>query len=228
VHSAKDLPSATVPGLTLAAIPERGDARDALAGGRFDALAAGATVGTGSARRRVQLAVRRPDLTFVEIRGNMAKRLSRLDDLDAVVVAAVALTRLGLDEHLADVFAPDVVVPQVGQGALAVECRVDDDHVQAQVAAIDHAPSRRRVDAERAFLATLGGDCTMPAGAHAVIGDDGRIQLTGVLAATLDAPLHRARRVESVDGADPRAIGSMLAEDLAREVSAADPAREAR
>ncbi len=214
VHSAKDLPSTTVPGLVLAAVPERGDARDALCGRRLDELSAGSTVGTGSARRRVQLAALRPDVRFVELRGNMSKRLSRLDELDAIVVAAVALYRLGLADRLSEVFDVGTVVPQVGQGALAVECRADDAETIDRVARIQHGPSRRRLDAERAFLARLGGDCTMPAGAHAVIGPDGRLTVTGVLAASGEEPGRRWACTETVDGADPEVAGRAVADAL--------------
>ena len=162
VHSAKDLPSATVPGLVLAAVPERGDPRDALVGRTLADLPNGATVATGSQRRRVQLAQIRPDLVFAELRGNMATRLSKVPDGGAIVVAAVALQRLQLAEHLAEILSPDEMVPQVGQGALGVECRADDEVVRGMLAAIEHAPSRRRVDAERAFLVELGGDCDLP------------------------------------------------------------------
>lgn len=217
VHSAKDLPAVTLDGLVLAAVPERGDARDALAGARLDDLAPGATVGTGSARRRVQLAALRPDLDYVGLRGNMAKRLARLDDLDAVVVAAVALERLGLGQRIAEVFDVGTIVPQVGQGALAVECRADDDATVRRVATIEHALSRTRVDAERAFLARLGGDCTLPAGAHAVAGAHGGMRLLGVLAAEHDG---RPRRRELTVAADDDAVGAgarlaeMLLDDL--------------
>jgi hydroxymethylbilane synthase len=213
VHSAKDQPAVTLDGLTLAAVPERGDARDALAGARLADLAPGAKVGTGSARRRVQLAARRPDLEYVGLRGNMAKRLSRLDDLDAVVVAAVALERLGLVDRIAEVFDVEDLVPQVGQGALAVECRSDDDDTMRRVAAIEHAPSRARSDAERAFLARLGGDCSLPAGAHARAATGGRLRLTGVLASEDETRLYRRELDLSVDE-DPIAAGTRLADQL--------------
>jgi hydroxymethylbilane synthase len=175
VHSGKDLPSVTHDDLVLAAVPERGECRDALVGATLDGLRPGARVATGSARRRVQLADARPDLTFAELRGNMRTRLAALgrDGIDAIVVAAVAFQRLGLDEHLTEVLDQGVVLPQVAQGALAVECRTTDDSLRRRLAAIEHGPSRRAVDAERAFLAELGGDCDLPAGAHAVpTGDD--------------------------------------------------------
>ena len=127
VHSAKDLPAVTVDGLVLAAVPERGDARDALVGSTLADLPDGAVVATGSQRRRVQLAALRPDLRFAELRGNMQTRLAKAADHDAIVVAAVAFERLGLAEHLADVLAVDLMVPQVSQGALAFWRRNRDD-----------------------------------------------------------------------------------------------------
>jgi hydroxymethylbilane synthase len=209
VHSGKDLPSTTLPGLVLAAVPERGDARDALVGGTLADLRPGATVATGSLRRRAQLADLRPDLTFAGLRGNMATRLAKAADFDAIVVAAVAFERLGLGEHLAEVLPVDVLVPQVAQGALAVECRAGDDATIAALAAIEHGPSRRAVDAERAFLAELGGDCDLPAGAHAVGAGDG-LRLTGLLA-TPDG--HVVLR-HTAEGADGEALGRAVARHL--------------
>lgn len=219
VHSAKDLPSTTVPGLTLAAVPERGDPRDALVGGTLTHLPQGATVATGSMRRRVQLAQIRPDLVFTELRGNMATRLSKVPEGGAIVVAAVALQRLQLAEHLAEIISPDEMVPQVGQGALGVECREGDDVIIGMLQAIEHEPSRRRVDAERAFLVELGGDCDLPAGAHAVYVDDvgdvaeaGTLRLSAFLATdgTASAQLVRMRSLDD----DPVALGTKVARDL--------------
>jgi hydroxymethylbilane synthase len=219
VHSAKDLPSVTVPGLVLAAVPERGDPRDALVGMRLGDLPNGATVATGSQRRRVQLAQIRPDLVFTELRGNMATRMSKVPEGGAIVVAAVALQRLQLADHLAEILSPDEMVPQVGQGALGIECRADDEVVQGMLAAIEHEPSRRRVDAERAFLVELGGDCDLPAGAHATFVDgqgdvapSGALRLSAFLATdgTATADVVRARRLDE----DPVALGTAMAIEL--------------
>lgn len=209
VHSAKDLPADTPAGLVLAAVPERGDPRDALVGSSLADLPAGATVATGSRRRQVQVAALRPDLAFVGLRGNMATRLAKASEVDAVLVAAVALERLGLAHHLSEVLGAEVMVPQVGQGALAVECRADDLAARAALASIQHPPSRAAVDAERSFLATLGGDCDLPAGAHATV-DDGWVTLTGVLAADEGAVPHR----HTADGDDPAALGAAVASHL--------------
>jgi hydroxymethylbilane synthase len=182
VHSAKDLPASDTPaGLVLAAVPERGDARDALVGSTLTALPPGARVATGSVRRRAQLAALRPDLTFAELRGNIATRLEKASEFDAIVVALVALERLALVDHVSDVLDPITMCPQVGQGALAVECRVDDADTQARLTAIDDPVAHRAVLAERAFLSELGSGCDLPCGAYArVIEDD--VTIGGVLA----------------------------------------------
>src|SRR5262249_28387159 len=148
VHSAKDLPSVTAPGLVIAAIPERGDPRDALVGATFDALPTGARVGTGSVRRRAQLAHRRDDLTFGGLRGNIPTRLDKAAQFDAVVVAAVALDRLGLSARIAERLDPAVMLPQVGQGAIAVECRDDDTETRQALAGIDDADAHIALTAE--------------------------------------------------------------------------------
>ncbi|MEO6318751.1 MAG: hydroxymethylbilane synthase [Acidimicrobiales bacterium] len=173
VHSAKDLPSVTIPGLVIAAVPERGDPRDALVGSTLADLPGGAEVATGSLRRQVALWQHRPDLRFVSLRGNMQTRIAKAADHDAVVVAATALDRLGLADRIAERLSTETVLPQVAQAALAVECREDDAELRSLLAGIEHGPTRRCVDAERAFLAELGGDCSLPAAAHATLdGDD--------------------------------------------------------
>ena len=210
VHSAKDLPSSTPPGLTIAAVPTRADARDALVGRRLDALVPGARVGTGSVRRRAQLAWLRPDLTFAGLRGNMETRLSKAGGFAAIVVATAALERLGRGAEVTEVLPTEVLVPQVGQGALAVECREDDGDTRAALAAVEDGPSRRAVDAERAWLADVGGGCDLPVGAHATVEDDGRIILTAMLA----TPDGRIVLRETMEGDDPVDLGRRLARRL--------------
>jgi hydroxymethylbilane synthase len=183
VHSAKDLPSTVVEGLVIGAITERRDPRDALIGCKLNDLPEGATVATGSVRRRAQLTALRPDLSFTELRGNIDTRLAKVPDGGAIVMAVAALEVLGRVETIAatmtlDTMAIAVMVPQVGQGAVAVECRADDEDAHARLAPIEHRPSRVAVDCERAFLAELGSGCTLPVGAHAVVGDDGVRLLT--------------------------------------------------
>jgi hydroxymethylbilane synthase len=166
VHSAKDLPSTLTDGLVIGAFGERRDPRDALVGRSLAELDDGAPVATGSVRRPAQLAGLRPDLRFVELRGNIQTRLSKVPDGGAIVMAAAALEVLGLTDRIAEAFDPDVFVPQVGQGAVAVECRADDERVLTVLRAVDHEPTRREVELERAFLAEIGSGCSLPVGAH--------------------------------------------------------------
>jgi hydroxymethylbilane synthase len=208
VHSAKDLPSGSIDGLVLAAVPERGDPRDALVGGALVDLKPGARVATGSVRRRAQLADLRPDLTFDGLRGNIPTRLAKADAYDAIVVAAVALERLGLSDRIADVLPTSVMVPQVAQGALAIECRSQDDATREALAGIEHRDSRRAVDAERSFLAELGGDCDLPAGAYATTADG--LRLEGLLA-SLDGRIILRYRGQ---GDEPDALGRAVARHL--------------
>jgi hydroxymethylbilane synthase len=212
VHSAKDLPSVTPPGLVVAAVLARDDPRDALVGARLDDLPPGARLGTGSPRRRAQLAWLRPDLTFGEVRGNVNTRLARLDAgaADALVLAKSGLERLGLVGRVTEVLEPAVMLPQVAQGILAVECREDDEATRSLLAALDDPPTRRAFDAERAFLVAVGGDCYLPAGAYARELDGGVIEVEGLLA-SLDGHVvlrHRTR------GADPAAVGGEVARFL--------------
>jgi hydroxymethylbilane synthase len=207
VHSAKDLPSSAelqVDGLVLACVPERADARDCLIGSTLAALPHGATVGTGSARREALLRHLRPDLQFAPLRGNIATRIARVGELDAIVGAVAALTRLGEGDRITEAFDPEVFVPQVAQGALAVECRADDDVTRDRLAAIDDADAHRCVLAERAFLAELGGGCDAPVGAHARL-VDGVIRLVGFYA-------HHAEQLWwHGSGTDPLEVGASVA-----------------
>ena len=180
VHSAKDLPAQSFPGLVLAAIPERADPRDALVGSTLADLPTGAVVATGSVRRRAQLAHLRPDLGFAELRGNIPTRLERAAGFDAIVGAAAALDRLDLSSRIAERLDPAVMVPQVAQGALAVECRVDDQATIAQLQTINDPTAERAVVAERAFLAELGSGCSLPIGAYAQI-EGADVVITGIL-----------------------------------------------
>lgn len=213
VHSAKDLQAESPDGLALGAFCARGDARDCLVGSALQDLREGATVGTGSARRRVQLLAIRPDLEVVGLRGNIATRLKRAEQMDAIVMAAAALERLNLRPGVVDLFSPDQMVPQVGQGALAIECRSTDAVMQELLDGIDDVPTRTVVEIERRFLQTLGGDCDLPAGAHAVQSSDGKITVTGILADGDDRLCRR--QVSSTESSDP---GGELAEQLLSEL----------
>ncbi len=206
VHSAKDLPAITMEGLILAAVPERADARDALVGSRLEKLPQGARIGTGSVRRRSQLAAIRPDLEFGELRGNIGTRLGKAADFDAIVVAAAALDRLGLGDRIAERLEPSVMLPQVAQGALAVESRLDDAEALVALAAIDDAIAHLAVKAERAFLAALGGGCDVPVGAYATIKSGGMISMQALVAQEDGSSVRRAKGV----GSDPDALGRSL------------------
>lgn len=215
VHSGKDLPSTTPAGLVVAAVLARQDPRDALVGCRLADLAQGATVGTGSPRRRLQLGALRPDLRFVDVRGNVGTRLAKLDDgvAAALVLAVSGLTRLGLADRISEILEPSTMLPQVAQGTLAVECREADSATRALLAALEDAESRRRFDAERAFLETLGGDCDLPAGAYATLAHG-----TGIV--RLDALIGAGDAIETVtvEGSNPVAVGREAAEVLLTRV----------
>ena len=212
VHSAKDLPALTPEGLVLACVPERADARDVLVGCRWADLPEGATVATGSIRRRAHLAHLRPDLVFAGLRGNIGTRLEKAAGFDAVVMAAAALDRLGIRPDVVDRLDPSILLPQVGQGAMAVECRTADDGVHEIVAAVEDAVARRTVDTERAFLAELGAGCDLPIAAHAVLEGD-EVCLTGAISSPDGAVLLREAR-RSVDGPT---LGRTLARHLLDE-----------
>lgn len=169
VHSAKDLPSATPEGLALVSVPERLDPADVLVGRSLAGLGPGATVATGSPRRRALLLERRPDLQVVALRGNMATRLAAAgkDGVDAIVAAKAALVRLSEESLVSERLDPTWFVPQVAQGALALEARIDDGATRDALTAINDEPALREVLAERAFLNELGAGCSIPAGANA-------------------------------------------------------------
>lgn len=177
VHSAKDLPSAAHDGLAFGAFPEREDVRDVLVssqGQRLHDFPAGARIGTGSPRRVGQVRALAPDLDCVGVRGNLGTRLRLVDEgvVDAIVLAAAGLVRLGLASRIEQYFSVDDVLPAGGQGALALETRADDLDTLSIVSQLDHAPTRAAVTAERAFLAALGAGCSAPVAAYARLDDD--------------------------------------------------------
>jgi hydroxymethylbilane synthase len=212
VHSAKDLPSSVeVPALTMAAVLARSEVRDALVGRTLDELGPGAPVATGSPRRRVQLAALRPDLTFAPLRGNIGSRLAKVPDAGSVVVALVALERLGLAAAAAEVLPVSLLLPQVGQGAIALRCRSDDEAARTALAAIDEVLVHRAVAAERAFLARLGGGCDAPVAAYATTTtSDGPIEIDAMIAAP-DGHVVLKRHYTALD---PIEAGTSLAELL--------------
>ncbi|MCP3984365.1 MAG: hydroxymethylbilane synthase [bacterium] len=182
VHSAKDLPPEQAPGLVLAAFPKRADARDALigrpSGATVETLPRGCRVGTGSVRRASQLLAYRPDLVIVPIRGNVDTRLRKLEeeDLAAVVLASAGLDRLGLEARIDERIDEGLMLPAVGQGTLALECR-QGEALADDLLAIDHPPTRVSITAERAFLEVLAGDCHAPIAGRADLLPDGRVKL---------------------------------------------------
>lgn len=216
VHSMKDLPARLAPGLVVGAIPVRAAAYDVVVGGAGGGLAglpSGARVGTASVRRRAQLLVRRRDLEVVPLRGNVDTRLRRWRDgaMDAIVLAAAGLARLGIDEPSAHALPCDEFVPAVGQGALALECRDDDAVTRGRLAAVEDAAAATAVAAERAFLIGIGGDCNTPLAAHATV-SDGRVTLRALVT---DADGTRAvADAGTAAAADATALGRTLAERL--------------
>lgn len=217
VHSMKDLPADLAPGLVIAAVPRREDARDILIardGGRLQELAGGATIGTSSLRRTAFVRRARTDLNLIEMRGNVDSRLRKLDagEIDAIILAAAGLKRLGIARDDAHPFDPNDFVPAIGQGALAIECRAGDDELI--VAKLDDAATHCATLAERAFLARVGGSCHTPLGAHAVVSGT-----TVAMHAAIASP-DGARLVRGDAGgssADAAEIGTALAERLLDE-----------
>ena len=212
VHSLKDLPTLPVEGLVLAAVPPRGPTGDVFISRRhpsFDELPAGATVATGSLRRRSQLLHRRPDLRMADIRGNVETRLRKLEeqDLDALVLAQAGLERLGLGDAITHLLDPTWMLPAVGQGALGLECRVDDTATLTLLRQLDDPNTHAAVIAERSLLFGLGGGCLVPIGAlgtvegsvlnlrAAVLPPDGRVRIEGAIHGAVEAAETLGRRL---------------------------------
>jgi len=213
VHSAKDMPSTMTDALVIGAVPRRADARDGLVGCAMADLPPGGLIATGSARRRAQLAYARPDLSFTEVRGNMQRRVSRGEDgsVSAVVVAVAAMERLGWMHRLSDILDPFDVLPQAGQGAIAVQCRAGDDVTRALLASVDDAPSHRALVAERSVLAGLGGSCTVPVGAWAeTAAGSPELHVHGLVASGDGRVVVRMSR----HGDDPELVGAEVAHAL--------------
>lgn len=219
VHSLKDLPTDAVEGLELAAIPPRESVFDVLISRdhrRLDELPVGAAIGTGSARRRAQLLYARGDLQMRDIRGNVDTRLEKLaaDQFDAIVLAHAGLKRLGLEDRLTEVFGPEVMLPAVGQGALAIETRSTDRATREAIAPLDHVDSHRAVLAERALLAALEGGCLAPVAAWARPQVDGQLRLDAAVLA-VDG---RRRLAASLIG--PAEEGAQLGRNVAAQLMA--------
>ena len=216
VHSMKDLPTELPEGIAILAVPKREQPHDVLISReniRFLELPPGATVGTGSIRRLAQLLRIRGDLKYEDIRGNVDTRIKKLAQglYDAVILAAAGLRRLGMDDQITELFAPNVVLPAVGQGALAVTGRQDDQTTRTLVRAITHLNTRRAVLAERALLSELGGGCHVPIAAHGQV--TGRqIHLEGLVV----APDGKTSVRDSITGSakDAEALGTQLGKRL--------------
>jgi hydroxymethylbilane synthase len=216
VHSLKDLPTAAVEGLVLAAVPPRGPSGDAFVSRRhvtFDCLPPGATIGTSSLRRRAQLLYRRPDLRLVDMRGNVETRLRKLDEqaLDALVLAHAGLERLGLEAAVTEILDPEWMLPAVGQGALGLECRVEDRETCTLLQRLNDPPTRQAVLAERALLRRLGGGCLVPIGTAARVDTNGLVLRGAVL-----APDGSERIAGQTSGpaTEAEAVGQRLADEL--------------
>ena len=215
VHSLKDLPTAAVPGITLAAVPARDDPRDALVardGAKLADLPPYAVIGTGSPRRAAQLLLLRPDVRPVPIRGNADTRLAKVTsgEVDAVVLAYAGLARLSQLDLVSQVFEPEDMLPAPGQGALAVECRADAADLTGLLALLDDPASRAAVTAERAVLAELQAGCSAPLGAYAA--GTGVMHLTAIVVAEDGGLAVRASQV------GPPSRAEILGRDVAAEL----------
>ena len=215
VHSLKDLPTEVPEGLCLAAVPLRADPRDVLVsrGKRLDELHSGSRIGTGSPRRTAQLRACRPDLNVVALRGNVDTRLKKVGsgELDAVVLAAAGLIRLGCEDRIVEYLSTEQFLPAVGQGALAIETRCDDPETRDIVSSLDHDPSRASVLAERMFLREMGGGCTVPIGALGTVAGDA-LRVEGFVASPQGDSVLRAHVQGTV--AAPSEAGMILARKL--------------
>jgi hydroxymethylbilane synthase len=216
VHSAKDLPSVLPRGLALLSFPEREDPRDALVtadGKHLSEIPPGGRVGTGSLRRRAQLLNLRPDLKVVPLRGNVDTRLKKLTSLemDAIILASAGLRRMRWQGRVSEYFEPEVMLPAIGQGVLAIEGRAGDERVQRAVAPLNHPPTQDSLMAERAFLKRLGGGCQVPV-AGLARAEGGKVVFFGLVAAVDGKRIFRGK----VEGPTEKKeeLGEALAEEL--------------
>jgi hydroxymethylbilane synthase len=222
VHSLKDMPTDLPSGLTLSAIPEREEPRDALIGAALDELCEGTRVGTSSLRRAAQLHALGLGLKIETLRGNVDTRLRKLDEgqYDAIVLAAAGLRRLGWQDRITELIPVEIMCPAVGQGALAIETRDDGGDAQQVARALTHLPTQTAVTAERALLAVLGGGCQVPIGAHAMV-EGQNIHLRAIVASPDGTRVIRGE----LSGTDASSLGQRLGEQLmndgAREILSA-------
>ncbi|HID49652.1 MAG TPA: hydroxymethylbilane synthase [Chromatiales bacterium] len=216
VHSMKDVPVALPDGLHLAVICPREDPRDAFVSNqypRFDALPEGARLGTSSLRRQSQLAARRPDLDIISLRGNVNTRLRKLDDgnYDAIILAAAGLVRLELESRITEFLSPELSLPAIGQGAVGIECRIDDDWVNDLLAPLNDRDTALRVQAERAFNHRLQGGCQVPIAGYAEL-EHGVILLRGLVGTVDGSEIIHGEIAGPPE--DAEYLGRVLAEDL--------------
>jgi hydroxymethylbilane synthase len=211
VHSMKDVPTGLPPGLTIAAIPEREEPRDALIGCSLAELKDGSSIGTSSLRRQAQLLAYRPQLNIEMLRGNVDTRLRKLDEgqYDAIVLAAAGLRRLGWQDRIRELIPVEIMCPAVGQGALAIETRDDRGAAQELVRKLDHSDTRIAVTAERAMLEKLGGGCQVPIGGYAFL-EKGVIHMRAIVASPEGKRVVHAE----LSGVDPMRTGASLGRNL--------------
>jgi hydroxymethylbilane synthase len=215
VHSLKDLPVENPERLTVGCVPIRAEVRDALISARgytLESLPPAAVVGTSSLRRAAQILSARPDVTIASLRGNVDTRLRKAleGQYDAIILAGAGLTRLGLESHVTEWLSLDVMLPAPGQGALAIQCRSDDEETLSLLSALEDASTRAAVTAERQFLLGLGGGCAVPVAAYAAVsGQPSVISLAGLVASVDGKKLIKV----TADGADPFALGKSLAQE---------------
>ena len=216
VHSMKDVPVEFPQGLALHTICEREDPRDAFVSNNFanlSELPQGAIVGTSSLRRQCQIKALRPDLDIRDLRGNVNTRLGKLDDgqYDAIILAAAGLIRLEMESRIADYIEPEVSLPANGQGAVGIECRIDDEVTKALLAPLEHTQTRIRVNAERSMNRYLEGGCQVPIGAYALV-DGEQVHLRGLVGAIDGSEILRDEISGHVDDAEK--LGVELAKKL--------------
>ena len=220
VHSTKDLPAGATDGLAIAAFLERADPRDALLSEKYKSLAeipAGGSIGTSSPRRKSLLLAMRPDLTVIPFRGNITTRIEKMQQgqCDATILAAAGLRRLGMEEVIQDYFTPEHMLPAIGQGAIALQCRNDDRILANMVHRINHTPTALCILAERAFLQAIGGSCHQPLAAYAELTASVDVHLRALIASEDGTNIHRA---EATCAPEPEALieaGTSLATQLA-------------
>lgn len=186
VHSLKDMPTVLPEGLCLTVITSRANVGDAFVSNKYNSFAElpqGAVLGTSSLRRRAQLLAARPDLKIVDLRGNVDTRLRKLDEgnMDAIILAAAGLQRLGHGDRIKEIIPTSVCLPAVGQGALAIECRTDNTEVREMLAFLNDKATKQATDAERAFLGLVEGGCQVPIGVHAEV-QDNEIKIEAIIA----------------------------------------------